>query len=900
MTADTITYIDPGIGQDKQNESLTVAKDGFLKAWKGNVTADSTLVNAVKQRVGAQTQILTATQMQNIRGAFWGSLLGMLSWVVIFTPLAFLSPFLRIASIAVSLIEGDWLSAIASTLAVQLPGGGTIGSAIQTGFANAFNGVMNVLGSVGNALNTIGQGIYSVYQSVKGFIDTAISFLPGIGPALEAAAFKAAGASIGAQIVNSAISTGIQLGVTRGLESLGINPTISNLAASFTAGLALTTLQGGSAAKAAADQATSIQDSLQKTVTINTIAELGLKMKLDPAFTNIVGLSLATIQGMQIQNPGGYQFGIAFSQIKPQLFSSLAQYGIDKLGTSLGLDPRISTLIGTPISGVINAGFKTGWDSGNAIIAGINDGILRGATSLGIEYLTQQADLDPLLGSLTSRAITGAIEGALNGGDIFGGIFEGFKSSALNVARLGVSGTDSWSQAQYLQRVINFSDIIKQKGLAKAIEDSATQIFHEDAISSILKSFSTVGAYIQNAIDQNKFKTIQVGNNFFKELEVKPGTSIRATDNYSGLVRIQNGSEVIDATYGGSFGKVDDVFGAIKADYQNTLGDGFNSYEQFQKIENGQQTYAEIKDSTGKTVLIITPSQAGGFNTYNSFGDYVNAVIQNPKVNASYTLKDSNVINERVNLNVFFGGQNLNLNDYFEFDISSGEIKFNLESLNPVSPTGASINPLQNKELQNYISNFWMPSAFAQENETKITDAKTVFNNLYQEITSDPDYVHARDQGNVRAIDFLWDKAKAYAGGNTEIALEYFSYIVNFRDKTFPEADIDRLKRLQNIPSALDGQFKNLTESYDNRDKLQHFAVSAVLSYKYGSTVADTLGITNEVRDGLKQVRTEYIDPSYHNNGGYEQADVNANRKGQSFADLLRSNPNAKPSDVLS
>ena len=71
---------------------------------------------------------------------------------------------------------------------------------------------------------------------------------------------------------------------------------------------------------------------------------------------------------------------------------------------------------------------------------------------------------------------------------------------------------------------------------------------------------------------------------------------------------------------------------------------------------------------------------------------------------------------------------------------------------------------------------------------------------------------------------------------------------MNFRDKTFPEADVDRLRRLQNIPSALDGQFKNLTESYDNRDKLQHFSISAVLSYKYGSTVADTLGIANEVR----------------------------------------------------
>ena len=84
-----------------------------------------------------------------------------------------------------------------------------------------------------------------------------------------------------------------------------------------------------------------------------------------------------------------------------------------KEGTSLGLDPRISSLIGAPISGAIGAGLTGGANVGQNIISSINQGILRGATSLGIEYLTQQADLDPLLGSLTSRAITGAISGAL-------------------------------------------------------------------------------------------------------------------------------------------------------------------------------------------------------------------------------------------------------------------------------------------------------------------------------------------------------------------------------------------------------------------------------------------------------------------------------------------------------
>ena len=50
------------------------------------------------------------------------------------------------------------------------------------------------------------------------------------------------------------------------------------------------------------------------------------------------------------------------------------------------------------MTGMINAGYTFGFDNGNAIIAGINDGILRGAVSVGINYATQEANLDPLLG----------------------------------------------------------------------------------------------------------------------------------------------------------------------------------------------------------------------------------------------------------------------------------------------------------------------------------------------------------------------------------------------------------------------------------------------------------------------------------------------------------------------
>src|SRR3989338_201813 len=47
ITQDTITYVDPGAGPDKNNQIETISKASFLKGWKGNVTAASALLNPV-------------------------------------------------------------------------------------------------------------------------------------------------------------------------------------------------------------------------------------------------------------------------------------------------------------------------------------------------------------------------------------------------------------------------------------------------------------------------------------------------------------------------------------------------------------------------------------------------------------------------------------------------------------------------------------------------------------------------------------------------------------------------------------------------------------------------------------------------------------------------------------
>ena len=55
----------------------------------------------------------------------------------------------------------------------------------------------------------------------------------------------------------------------------------------------------------------------------------------------------------------------------------------------------------------------------------------------------------------------------------------------------------------------------------------------------------------------------------------------------------------------------------------------FGEYVLFQRVENGFQNYAEVRDvTTGELIFIVTPREDGGSNYYNSYGEYIDAVIQ--------------------------------------------------------------------------------------------------------------------------------------------------------------------------------------------------------------------------------------------------------------------------------
>jgi hypothetical protein len=576
ITENSITYIDPGIGEDKHNEILTVSKTGFLKAWRGDVSAHSVILSQAQQREGSQIRLLSVRESQSIRGAFWGSILSLAGWVLSFTPLMFLTPILQGISIVVSVIEGDFITAI--------------GNLVTFGLGNLSQAFSSVFEGLSKALGPIGQFFQGLYQGVVGVLNAAINFLPGIGPALQGTAI-AQGTSIGAQIVNTALSTGLNLAVSKGLESLGVTPQISGFIGSLTAGAVIAGLRGDTILKSGQiiTQAQNIQSSVQQTVTLSQIGQLGLELGLDPSFTNIVGLSLGAIQGNIIQNPQT-TFEMAFNNIKPQLFSSLAQWGVTRLGTELGVDSNLSMLIGAPILAGLDAAFQGGINAGQTIINNVQAGLLQGAISYGLSFTGTES---PLIGSLLSRDITNSLALAIGRDGLFNTVFNILQRSVLNVFNVAGGITKT-----LFQGITHFGTTIEQKGLIGALESLVSSAFSRNAQEVIVQKGGIQGLF--NSTPQTQ-TTLASGQQAL-ELKIDNQNSL-FFDDVSNLIgkKDQGIYQLGDFGYD-SFGNFALLEGNVYADLQ----DGLNLQA---GVRDGQLISIFIEGPNNESLIQINPEK---------------------------------------------------------------------------------------------------------------------------------------------------------------------------------------------------------------------------------------------------------------------------------------------------
>lgn len=515
---DRITYTDPGIGKDKENEILTISKEGFLKEWQGNVLTHATnsdvILSAGEAGVegsrlpldeNSQARELTLDETQSIRGAFWGSMLNIFASILAIALAipsgglslagAMWSPAvigLRIASFVASAIEGDWMQAISTAVTVGLSWGFSEGGFLTNLFSGAQPAAEGTVLAGGEIVKTGAQSVGffgQIFQSVSGFLSPVFNGFQAVFDWIPGVSSITLG-----NFTQTVVGIGLNYGISAGLDALGVDPQIAGFASNLISGAILGAVdpKSGEVLKGA-EQLKGVSTNLYQTITFSDMGRLGHDLGWDAEFTQLASLSLGAIQGNLISHPENTLKDV-FKDIGPQFTSSFTSYGIGKLGESFGLDPRISSLISTPLSGVVGA-FSTGGDQlGKNIIDAVNSGLIRRATDLAISYVVDQSEIDPLFGALSANIISGGVLGIFNrDGNILQGVYDSLKKSVLSVFNFGSNTIDinspnyTFARAQYLAKIQDFSSKLSQIGLEATLENYATQIFTRDAIENIWK-----------------------------------------------------------------------------------------------------------------------------------------------------------------------------------------------------------------------------------------------------------------------------------------------------------------------------------------------------------------------------------------------------------------------------
>jgi len=175
------------------------------------------------------------------------------------------------------------------------------------------------------------------------------------------------------------------------------------------------------------------------------------------------------------------------------------------------------------------------------------------------------------------------------------------------------------------------------------------------------------------------------------------------------------------------------------------------------------------------------------------------------------------------------------------------------------------------------------------------------FNKISNYIVNDENYWLIRDRdGNTKALDAIWQKSLKLAENNVGNALDTFYDAVhlNWRDGKTLDASLEAFEeRLVNLPNALSGEYGG---NRVNIDKLQHFAASARLTYKFGGRIAGALGRLKEVQDGFRALfsRGHRYRDLKEADEGYSRGDIGANQTGIFWMNEYKAGQ-VNPSDII-
>jgi len=271
---------------------------------------------------------------------------------------------------------------------------------------------------------------------------------------------------------------------------------------------------------------------------------------------------------------------------------------------------------------------------------GVMTGLAQGITKIGLDYATQELGLNPLIANIGFLAIAQAINAGILASmpgekrDVFKIMYDNFEKNVLTFLGYADPSDPSyaWQQAAYISQILDFSDIIRERGLEEALNTYATGFFSSTAVNAIVSSGYTIGQYFtlklaEIAPDQQEAVIPIKGND-----EIKVGDVTFRRDDTGHWIPV--GVSEDDFWSFGTLGV--DASGKLGFFTGAELEQVFGSYILFQRVEDGFQNYAEVKDSNGNLIFVVTPREDGGYNYYNSYGEYVDAELESPFYSYSF------------------------------------------------------------------------------------------------------------------------------------------------------------------------------------------------------------------------------------------------------------------------
>ncbi len=626
----SVTYIELNRGQN--GHVWTASKEKFLESWTGYAITKTQPQDASK--------IISTWEAQRVKG----------SCLMFLIPLI---AFIAQAVVGVATLAIGAITAVVGTI-------GTLIGGIVAGIGQLFAVMGSFLGQIGGflfeAVKFVGVGLLKTMGAVFGgslFGGAAAGSVAATGGLTST--LTTVGAALGKTVVLGALN----FGISKGLESLGVNSTITGLVSSF-----LTGGVGGFL-----NCASFLAGGLQG-LAMTGISQLGEVVGIPPEIGSIIGLAAgsmisAGINGVDVTRiidgrPVVFHLtgleAIASNigtTILPNVASELAYYGVQRLGESIGIDPRISYLAGVGIRSTINAGLTHEFMP-DVIWGSVTQGLLQGVTNIGLNFATEELGISPLLANIGFSAISGAINAgiqAATGGsqDVFGSLFQTYKDNALTFLGYG-DPSNAWQQAAYISQILDFSNIVQERGLVDALNTYGAGFFNAVAVSNIMQSGYTFGDYFAEKLQTGQYTTrILDDGTEVKVVTIEDNQSNTISDTFF-QEKGEGESRYWDLIGGEEYSGGNSYlgWGDFGVDAYGKLGytDAeiyamFDSDIQYQRIVGGQQAYAEIKDSLGNTLLVIEPTAGGHFNVYDSYGDYVDAKINTLLSGKAYSFDDA-------------------------------------------------------------------------------------------------------------------------------------------------------------------------------------------------------------------------------------------------------------------